>query len=193
MAKLTAKQERFVDEYLVDLNATQAAIRSGYSPKGAEVQGHHLLRNPKVSDLIRDRRKEAQKRAEITLDDILAEYKRIAFTGMSKFLRINENNEPEIDLSDCTPQDLDLLTEATTEAFTENEGTRVVRKVKIKPMDRLKALESLGKHLGLGSKAEDDRMDRFAEAMKEICRRGSAAPISTAHLYRNPEKIKRED
>ncbi len=189
MGRLSSKQQRFVDEFLVDLNATQAAIRAGYSPKTAKSIGSENLTKPDIQAYIQERRKEAQKRAELTLDDILAEYKRIAFTGMSKFLRINENNEPEIDLSNCTPEDLDLLTEATTEAFTEGEGIRVVRKVKIKPMDRLKALESLGKHLGLGSKSEDDRMDRMAEAMKEICQRGSAAPISTAHLYRNPDKI----
>ena len=183
MVKLSSKQQRFVDEYLVDLNATQAAIRAGYSSKTAKSIGSENLTKPDIQDYIQERRKDAQKRAEVTLDDILAE---------SRFIRINADNEPEIDLSNCTPEDLDLLTEASTEAFTEADGTRVVRRVKIKPMDRLKALESLGKHLGLGSKAEDDRMDRFAKAMKEICQRGSAAPISTAHLYRHLDKIERE-
>ena len=48
MAKLTEKQQRFVEEYLVDLNATQAAIRAGYSVKTADVQGSRMLRNVKV-------------------------------------------------------------------------------------------------------------------------------------------------
>lgn len=47
--KLTPKQARFIDEYLVDLNATQAAIRAGYAPKAAHVTGHETLRNPKVA------------------------------------------------------------------------------------------------------------------------------------------------
>jgi phage terminase small subunit len=51
-AKLTAKQARFVEEYLCDLNATQAAIRAGYSPKTATVQGSRLLTNAKVAAAI---------------------------------------------------------------------------------------------------------------------------------------------
>ncbi len=49
MYKLTAKQERFVAEYLIDLNATQAAIRAGYAEKGASVEGTRLLANAKVA------------------------------------------------------------------------------------------------------------------------------------------------
>ena len=109
MTRLSSKQQRFVVEYLVDLNATQAAIRAGYSPKTAKSIGSENLTKPDIQACVQERRKDARKRAEITLDDILAEYKRIAFTGLSKFLRINENNEPEIDLSNCTPEDLDLL------------------------------------------------------------------------------------
>lgn len=55
MAELTAKQERFVNEYIKDLNATQAAIRAGYSKKTAGVQGSTLLKNPNVSEEIKKR------------------------------------------------------------------------------------------------------------------------------------------
>ena len=52
MAKLTEKQKRFVEEYLIDLNATQAAIRAGYSPKTAAEQGSQLLSKPRSADAI---------------------------------------------------------------------------------------------------------------------------------------------
>ena len=56
---LTPKQERFVEEYLIDLNATQAAIRAGYSAKTAEAQGSRLLSNVNVSALVADKHVDA--------------------------------------------------------------------------------------------------------------------------------------
>ena len=71
MAKLTPKQQRFVDEYLIDLNAKQAAIRSGYSPKTAEQQGFQLLKKTSVSEAIEQAQQERQKRTLITQDDVI--------------------------------------------------------------------------------------------------------------------------
>ena len=71
MAKLTPKQQRFVDEYLIDLNATQAAIRSGYSPKTAEQQGFQLLKKTSVSEAIEQAQQERQKRTLVTQDDVI--------------------------------------------------------------------------------------------------------------------------
>ena len=71
MAKLTPKQQRFVDEYLIDLNAKQAAIRSGYSPKTAEQQGFQLLKKTSVSEAIEQAKQERQKRTLVTQDDVI--------------------------------------------------------------------------------------------------------------------------
>ena len=71
MAKLTPKQQRFVDEYLIDLNATQAAIRAGYSEKTAQEQSSRLLSNVIVSDAIRQAQQERQKRTLVTQDDVI--------------------------------------------------------------------------------------------------------------------------
>jgi len=70
--ELTPKQQKFVQEYLSDLNATQAAIRAGYSPKTAEVQGPRLLGNVRVSSAIHAWQQRAAKKADITLDSHLA-------------------------------------------------------------------------------------------------------------------------
>jgi phage terminase small subunit len=180
MGALSPKQEKFVDEFLIDLNATQAAIRAGYSPKTAQPASSRLLSNVMVQAKIQERRESAQKRAEVSLDDVLRQYKRIAFAGMSKFVKINSQGEPEVDLSNCTPEDLDLLAETQIEAFSESDGTRQVRRVKIKTLDRLKALETLGKHLGLGDKAQGKQIDTLSAALIAISKQGSAAPIATA-------------
>ena len=71
MAKLTPKQQRFVDEYLIDLNATQSAIRAGYSPKTAEQQGFQLLKKTSVSEAIEQAQQERQNRTLVTQDDVI--------------------------------------------------------------------------------------------------------------------------
>lgn len=70
---MTPKQVKFCDEYLIDTNATQAAIRAGYSKKTANEQGAQNLAKLSISEYIKERLKMAQKRNEITLDDIIAE------------------------------------------------------------------------------------------------------------------------
>jgi phage terminase small subunit len=71
MSDLTPKQQRFVEEYLVDLNATQAAIRAGYAPKSAFVQGSRLLSNAKVAQAVSDGRAKQAERTGITADYVL--------------------------------------------------------------------------------------------------------------------------
>ncbi|MBD1223279.1 terminase small subunit [Virgibacillus halodenitrificans] len=71
MAKLTAKQQRFVDEYLIDLNATQAAIRAGYSKKTARQAGAENLSKPNISKAIDERLKEKQEKLIMKQDEIL--------------------------------------------------------------------------------------------------------------------------
>ena len=68
---MTPKQERFVQQYLIDLNATQAAIRAGYSKKTAGSQGHDLLKNPEIAAAIKKAQKKAISRYERTHDEVL--------------------------------------------------------------------------------------------------------------------------
>jgi phage terminase small subunit len=80
---LTPRQDRFVEEYLVDSNATQAAIRAGYAASGAEVQGHRLLSNAKVRDAILGEQVARSKRTAITADKVLRELARIGFSSLA--------------------------------------------------------------------------------------------------------------
>lgn len=184
MPALNPKQQQFIREYLIDMNATQAAIRAGYSERTAKQQGSRLLSHVDVQAALAKGKVKVIERAEakfdLTLDRLLAEYQRIAMTGMSKFMRISPDGDPIIDLSACEPADLDLLSEVTVEDFTEGRGedSRNVRKIKIKPLDRLNAMDKLGKHLGMGNKVETDNVSTLAAALLEIGKRGSSAPIA---------------
>lgn len=81
--KLTERQKRFADEYLIDLNATQAAVRAGYSANTAEQTASRLLTYVKIQDYIQRRMKERQKRTEITQDMIIDELKKIGFADVN--------------------------------------------------------------------------------------------------------------
>ncbi len=80
---LTAKQKRFCDEYLIDLNATQAAIRSGYSPKTAEIIGFENLRKPGIAEYINKRMENKEKELIASQDEVL-QYLTAVMRGESK-------------------------------------------------------------------------------------------------------------
>lgn len=82
-AKLAAKQQRFCDEYLIDLNATQAAIRAGYSPGTAEQAASRLLTIVKVSDEIAREMAERSKRTGINQDRVVKELAKLAFVNIA--------------------------------------------------------------------------------------------------------------
>lgn len=74
---LTAKQQRFVDEYMIDLNATQAAIRAGYSKNTASETGYENLRKPQIADEIAKRQQKHAEKAEMTVEWVLQQYRDI--------------------------------------------------------------------------------------------------------------------
>lgn len=71
---LTAKQQRFVDEYLIDLNATQAAIRAGYSEKTAAETGYENLRKPQIAEYIESKQKKLEEKAQVTQEWVIQQY-----------------------------------------------------------------------------------------------------------------------
>lgn len=151
---MTPRQEAFVREYLIDLNATQAAIRAGYSPKGAEVLASNLLRNPKVADAIKEAQSKRAERTEITADRVLQEYARIAFYNPGRVLRVNRDGLLVVDFSEATEEDYRVLAEVSTEqgaSRLDDEGNPTVSvfKVKVKHQCKLQALNALAKHLGM--------------------------------------------
>jgi len=151
MAGLTAKQQRFVEEYLIDLNATQAAIRAGYSEKGATVRGSELLANRNVADAVAVAKEKRSKRTEITSEAVLAELGKIGFANTEDYIRVTPDGDPYIDLSSLTREQAAAISEVAVDDYVEGRGddARQVRKVRIKFHDKKGALVDIGKHLGM--------------------------------------------
>lgn len=148
---LTPKQQRFVAEYLIDLNATQAAIRAGYSAKTASSQGERLLRNVELAKAMQAAMKAREQRTEITQDRVLKELAKLGFANMQDYMSVTQEGEPFADLSKLTRDQAAAITEFTVEDFTEGRGddARDVRRVKFKLADKRAALVDIGKHLGM--------------------------------------------
>lgn len=138
MAKLTAKQKLFVDEYLIDLNATQAAIRAGYSTKRAQEIGYQLLRKTTVSEVIDQALAERSRRTGISQDRVLQELARIALVNP---LNVVDPESGEV-RTDISPDDA-----AAIASVTRKFGKTVECSVRLH--DKVKALELLGRHLGM--------------------------------------------
>lgn len=122
--KLTAKQQRFCDEYLIDLNATQAAIKAGYSAKTAKVIGSENLTKPNIKEYIEERMAEKEKKLIADQDEVLK--------YLTSVLR-GEGYEEMVVVEGC--------------GDGHSKATTVTRDVS--PKDRLKAAELLGKRYSL--------------------------------------------
>lgn len=152
---LTPKQRRFVDEYLIDLNATQAAIRAKYSAKTAQEQSARLLSNVMVQSAIQQRMKDREARTEITQDKVLRELAKIGFSDIRKIVKWGET---ELRISDGEDGDLvpyhglalvdsSEVDDDTAAAIAEVSQGREGLKVKLH--DKKGALVEMGRHLGL--------------------------------------------
>lgn len=151
MQTLNPKQSRFIQEYLIDLNATQAAIRAGYSKKTAGQMGFDLLKKPEIQSAIQKRRNDLAKKAEVTQERIIAEYAKLAFSNAIDYVRVNSEGLPVIDFGDTTQSQFAAIAEVQTETVVEgrDQDTQIVRKTKFKLHDKKGALDSLARHLGM--------------------------------------------
>lgn len=153
---LNSRQRRFIDEYLVDLNAAQAAKRAGYKSK-PNVIGSQLLANPSIADEIARRQAELAETHGVTVDRIIAELAKLGFANMADYMRANEGGDPYLDFSALTRDQAAALVEVTVEDFKDGRGedSRDVRRIKFKLGDKRAALVDLGKHLGMFSERQN--------------------------------------
>ena len=159
---LTQKQKLFIDEYLIDLNATQAAIRAGYSPNNADKIGSELLGKTRVSDAIKTAMAERSKRTGVNADRVVQELAKIATKVIDpKTAMVRE---------DALPEDTAAIQSVKVKTFGEDGLER-----EIKMADKLKALELLGRHLGMfkdkmelsgGLDTEKTKLDDLLEQMR---------------------------
>lgn len=139
---MTQKQKRFVDEYLIDLNATQAAIRAGYSTESARSIGSALLKKPEVRARIDKAMAERSKRTGVNQDRIIRELARVAFLNASNVIDTKDATV----LADAMDDDTAAIASVKVkQTFGDYES--IEREVKF--ADKLKALELLGRHQGM--------------------------------------------
>jgi phage terminase small subunit len=148
--KLTPKQAAFVQEYLIDLNGTQAAIRAGYSGKNACIIGWENLRKPNIKDAIDQAKRERAERTKVTQDMVVSELAKLGFSNMLDYITPREDGLAYIDLSKLTRAQAACITEFNVEQESLNadkEGIVPVNKIRFKLADKKGPLELLGKHL----------------------------------------------
>lgn len=141
--KLTKKQQLFVDEYLIDLNATQAAIRAGYSVESARDIGCENLTKPNIQQAIAEKMAERSKRTGVNQDRVILELAKIAFVNISDVV---DTDTGEI-LPNASQDDLACIESVKFKQSDNQYGGSIEREVKV--ASKLKALEMLGKHLGM--------------------------------------------
>lgn len=162
---LTAKQQRFVEEYLIDLNATQAAIRCGYAEGTANREGSRQLSNVDIAAAIAERTSKHAAKLDITAEKVLAAISEIAFGDVRKmFTETGELRRPHEwdDETAAAVAGMDVVTVSAGEGMVEHVA-------KIKRTDRLRALDMLARHHSLyNDKIEvnvnDGLADRVARA-----------------------------
>lgn len=143
---LTPRQEAFVAEYLLDLNATQAAIRAGYSPKRADATGYENLRKPEIAAAIAAAQAERAERVEVTADQILRE---LLLIGLSDVRNYEVDHDGRLKLRDGAP---DAAWRAVSSvkhkirSFTTDAGTETTREIEFRLWDKNVALEKIAKH-----------------------------------------------
>ena len=137
---MTKKQKRFIEEYLIDLNATQAAIRAGYSPDTAKSIGSENLTKPDIKAQIARAMAERSRRTGVNADRVIMELAKIAFVNANDVI----DAETATLKPDALPEDTAAIQSVKVKTFGEDGLER-----EIKMADKLKALELLGKHLGM--------------------------------------------
>ncbi len=162
---MTEKQKIFADEYLIDLNATRAYLVAYPRVKNeniAAVNGSKLLRNTKVASYIQERMQERQQRTEVTQDMVIQELAAIAFSNATDYVEIKRNGPSAMVLIKAT----DMLSDEQCRAIAGiKEGANGIE---VKLNDKEKALELLGRHLGMWNDKLNLKVPAIDDAVKEM-------------------------
>ena len=145
--KITPKQERFVEQYLIDLNATQAAIRAGYSRKTAKQQASRLLTNVDLAAAIAAGKERLAAKAELTAKRVLEELRRIAFCDARQFFTPDGKMKPSSEWSEEQGSQLAGFEAIVGNVSNQDGHTDTIHKIEL--VDKIGALTLLAKFFGL--------------------------------------------
>jgi len=144
------------------MNATQAAIRAGYSEKSASEIGYENLRKPQIKARLQELHQKIAEKVNITPEMVVAEYAKIGFANLERFVNRDESL-PRFDFSDLTPDEMAAVSEITVDTRREKgvggQDGDTIDKIKFKLHDKKAALDSLSRHLGLFEKDNEQKAD----------------------------------
>jgi len=172
--KLTAKQQLFIDEYLVDLNASKAAVRAGYSRRTARQIGEENLSKPDIARAVSRAMAERAERTRVSQDMVLHGLAKIAFYDIRKAFNANGTMKPIVEMDEETVAAIANM--SVSERATDGGG--VVRTQSVRLADRRAALVELGRHLGMFDaklRIRDKAKNPIAELIRQV--QGSALPV----------------
>lgn len=162
---MTDKQKRFINEYMVDLNATAAAKRAGYSEKTAYSIGQRLLKNVEIQVAIQQIQNKMQNKLEITQERVMQELAAVAFAEGTDFIYVDE-------IGNACPVPTYRLSEQQKKAISVIRQGQNGR-AEIKLYDKIRALELIGKHLGMfesGHQKEEAKGNNLFEMIERSTR-----------------------
>lgn len=185
--KLTPKQQQFVREYLIDFNATQAAIRAGYSPKTAQVIGAENIKKPMVAAEIQRLGQKTAQKLEITRESIMQELAAIGFARASDFVRVETEPTTRLGVHPLTGEIISLPSYCQTVRITNTDELpedkaaalagikQGTNGIEVKLHDKVRALELLGKAVGVFDSGRDtstEATNNLFEAIMESAQEG---------------------
>lgn len=166
MAKLTEKQKRFVEEYLIDLNATQAAIRAGYKEtEYTDTNANKILENTRIKKAINEEIAKRSVRTGVNADRVVRELAKIAFSKATDIIDFEDATL----LNNISEEDSAVIQSVKVKVIPTQNGDGIEREIKL--ADKLKALELLGKHLGMyvdKTTVNLDTSKKFADICKQL-------------------------
>jgi phage terminase small subunit len=196
---LDPKRRRFVEEFRISLNATEAALKAGYSQKTARQQGSRLLTFVDIQDALAEVQAEDAMRCRIEADRIIGELATLAFINMDDYIRIGQGGEPFVDLSATTRAQKAGLLHFKHREYKEGRGedARDVCETEIRLIPaKFPALVKLGEHIGLfrkdsGKVIDGDVIDIAQIEAREKMRLEKLEEIAQRYLPKpKPEKTK---
>lgn len=165
--KITDKQKRFCDEYLIDFNGTQAAIRAGYSKKTANEQASRLLTNVNIQEYIKCSQQKTATKLEVTRERIIEEYAKIAFFDIRKLFDGNSRLKYVQEFDDATASALSSVEVDEIWGSSIDGKTQIGDTKKVKLWDKKGALDSLCKMLGFNAPTEVKGEITFSQMLIE--------------------------
>lgn len=180
--KLTEKQKKFCREYMIDFNAKQAAIRAGYSKKTAHVIASENLQRTEVQQFIAALQEKQAAKFEVTLDQVIRQYHRLAFQDIRKYYNEDGSLKPMHQLDDDAAAalagvDVDEIWEGKGE-----ERIKIGETKKIKRWDAVRALEGLCRVLGYEAPKKMDLTSKGKELNQQPIMFLSAEKLTDAQI-----------